>query len=231
MKDVSAWLIEENCFVRQGMKSLLEKSQYHPSVELGNLQEFYKIGEYKDCDMIIMGADMPPREIASSVAVLKSKLDHAKIVLLSSELDRLALIAAFSAGADAYLLKNISAEAFLASLTLVMMNEKIFPTSMASLFSEYLGDPFLKNGPALATEGHSLSHREIDIIRHIADGESNKAIARNLMITESTVKVHLKTILRKLGLINRTQAAIWALNNGLASHPCMTDQRKPTNIA
>jgi two-component system nitrate/nitrite response regulator NarL len=63
----------------------------------------------------------------------------------------------------------------------------------------------------------ALSQRELDIIRGLADGNSNKAIAKELTITEATVKVHLKTVLRKLGATNRTQVAIWAVQHGLTN--------------
>ena len=63
----------------------------------------------------------------------------------------------------------------------------------------------------------ALSQRELDIIRRVADGHSNKIIAKDLAITEATVKVHLKTVLRKLGAANRTQVAIWAVQHGLTN--------------
>ena len=63
--------------------------------------------------------------------------------------------------------------------------------------------------------GNQLSPREMQILRHLLDGDSNKLIGKHLDITEATVKVHLKSLLRKIGVANRTQAAIWAMNNGV----------------
>jgi two-component system nitrate/nitrite response regulator NarL len=72
--------------------------------------------------------------------------------------------------------------------------------------------------PRRKLEGHKLSEREIEILQCLVEGNSNKVIANRLRITEATVKVHLKSILRKIDVSNRTQAAIWALNQGFSAH-------------
>ena len=92
-------------------------------------------------------------------------------------------------------------------MNLIMLGEKVFPTSMATLL--------LTKNKTHANGNTPLSSRETEVIRCLEQGRSNKSIARHLDITEATVKVHLKTILRKLGLKNRTQAAIWAMKNGI----------------
>ncbi len=212
--NVLTWLIEKNCFVRAGVKSLLERSRYQPLVELSTIQGLDRVTGHEQCGLVIMGANMPPEKIALSVKSLKSQLRNAKIVLLTERLDRSSVVVAFSSGADGYVLQNISTEAFLMSLGLIMMNEKVFPTSMASMLCEYWPVPSVNDNVMLA-DGRDLSKREIDIVKHLANGESNKQIARRLDIAESTVKVHLKAILRKLELENRTQAAIWAFSSGL----------------
>ena len=75
----------------------------------------------------------------------------------------------------------------------------------------------LSNGPQRKDPRQTLTPRESEILMHLVRGEANKAIARHLEITEATVKVHLKSLLRKISAANRTQAAIWAMNNGLAN--------------
>jgi two-component system nitrate/nitrite response regulator NarL len=94
------------------------------------------------------------------------------------------------------------------------MGEKVFPTSMAEIISKSssIWDETQKNN--VITSKH-LSNRELDILKCLAKGEANKTIANHLSICDSTVKVHLKAILRKLGFHNRTQAALWAVQNNL----------------
>jgi two-component system nitrate/nitrite response regulator NarL len=115
------------------------------------------------------------------------------------------------AGLDGYLLSDLSPAALVQSLQLVLLGEKVFPTSLAALLVSGLTD----NVVTMPGGGRGLSEREGQILRFLVHGESNKMIANHLGITEATVKVHLKTVLRKIGALNRTQAAIWALNNGL----------------
>jgi two-component system nitrate/nitrite response regulator NarL len=114
---------------------------------------------------------------------------------------------AFHAGANAYLAAVTSSEALIKSLELVMAGAAIFPFET---LSKVLGN----NGTSrrVAHRGNTLTPRQKTILGCLADGISNKDIARKLDTTEATVKVHMKEILRKLGVQNRTQAAMWALS-------------------
>ena len=134
----------------------------------------------------------------------------------------------FGAGADGYLLKSITASALIESLRLVALGEKVFP----SMLTDFLGAMRANQsstGERVRVGDIALSQRELDIIRGLADGHSNKAIAKELAITEATVKVHLKTVLRKLGATNRTQVAIWAVQHGVtnASNGARNGRAKP----
>ena len=107
----------------------------------------------------------------------------------------------------------MSSEALVVSLRLVDLGEKVFPTKLATMITSGQIDPTAAEVRASSVKG--LSKREGEIMRCLVHGESNKVIARQLGITEATVKVHLKAVLRKLNVSNRTQAAIWAVRNGL----------------
>ena len=122
-----------------------------------------------------------------------------------------ALRDAMNAGADGYLMKDVSPEALIQSLELVMMGEKVFPTNLASMLLN------LDSTPSPMNSIRGLSPREQEILQALVTGASNKLIAIRLGITEATVKVHLKTLLRKIDVNNRTQAAIWAMNNGFSA--------------
>lgn len=140
--------------------------------------------------------------------------EDTKLIVLTNKMSVRLLTRALSAGADAYLLKSLSPEPFLQSLRLVFLGEKVFPTQLAPVIaSETLGPAMLDTHTSSAKS--SLSEREREILRRLVQGESNKVIGRQFGITEATVKVHLKAVLRKLNLSNRTQAAIWAMSHGL----------------
>jgi two-component system, NarL family, nitrate/nitrite response regulator NarL len=106
----------------------------------------------------------------------------------------------------------MSPEALIRSLQLVMLGQQILPTGfMTSLLQKEASEPVAER------PSRGLSPREVQILRHLMTGHSNKAIARALDISEATVKVHLKALLRKVQASNRTQAAVWAMNNGIAA--------------
>jgi two-component system nitrate/nitrite response regulator NarL len=121
----------------------------------------------------------------------------------------------FAAGAHGYLLNNISSEALKHSLALVMLGEKVFPTAVAAMLTNLPGTieetsrPFDSMG--------RLSAREVEILRTLGTGLPNKVMAHHLGITVSTVKVHLKGIMRKIHVTNRTQAALWAVTHGCSA--------------
>jgi two-component system nitrate/nitrite response regulator NarL len=116
---------------------------------------------------------------------------------------------------DGYLLADISPAALCESLRLVAMGEKVFPSRMVTLLA---APRWQKQEPSVYYGTASLlSEREMEIVARLAGGMPNKVIANDLEITEATVKVHLKNILKKLGVSNRTQAAIWAINHGIAA--------------
>ncbi|HZD54084.1 MAG TPA: response regulator transcription factor, partial [Woeseiaceae bacterium] len=125
------------------------------------------------------------------------------------------LLAAMSSGADGVILSELSPEAFMQSLRLVSLGEKVLPAQLATLLMDRnLGNPLV---PSEVRE-IGLSEREIDILKLLVGGHSNKAIAIRLDIAEATVKVHVKSVLHKIRVGNRTQAAVWALGHGLTTH-------------
>jgi DNA-binding NarL/FixJ family response regulator len=119
------------------------------------------------------------------------------------------VISLFQAGAHASFTERVAPEAFLKSLELIMLGEKLIPSSLLSSMPS-LGP----HGPPEDNTEVRLSPQEEQILDGLIDGQPNKFIARKLGIADATVKVHVKSILRKVGLHNRTQAAIWAINRG-----------------
>jgi len=140
---------------------------------------------------------------------------QARIVVLADTIADRTLSLSLKAGADAYLNKSMSSESLLRALQLVMLGEVVYPTHVASLLMAAANErPTPPPAPAAPTS--DLSKREVQILRCLLAGQSNKAIARNLHITESTVKMHFKNVMRKINAQNRTQAAVWAIQNGLS---------------
>ncbi|MBP2231371.1 LuxR C-terminal-related transcriptional regulator [Azospirillum agricola] len=141
---------------------------------------------------------------------------QARIVVLADTIADRSLSLSLKAGADAYLNKSMSSESLLRSLQLVMLGEVVYPTHVASLLMAASNERPTPQPVAAAVSNGDLSKREVQILRCLLAGQSNKAIARNLHITESTVKMHFKNVMRKINAQNRTQAAVWAIQNGLS---------------
>lgn len=210
-------LIERNIFTREGIKSLLAKeADFDLTSEISCIEKLEATHQEQSFNLIIIGLDQFHQGAKNSISKMKSIMPEAAIIVLSDSADKKSMREIYMSGADGFIKNDISAEAFMGYLNLVMAGERVFPTLDSAFLEERSGFT-----PAFCTKAvsnrHHLSEREIEIIVCLTNGESNKLIAKKLKITESTVKVHLKTILRKLGLDNRTQAAIWGVSQGLVA--------------
>lgn len=144
---------------------------------------------------------------------------HARLpllkILITGHSCRSQLVAdAFRGGADGYVDRDISCAGLVETLKLIAIGEKMIPSQLVFDLIAQRHDHGWNRGDARIEEAH-VSEREIEILRGLIGGEPNKVISRRLGITEATVKVHVKSILRKLNVMNRTQAAIWAVTRGL----------------
>jgi two-component system nitrate/nitrite response regulator NarL len=139
---------------------------------------------------------------------------HCKIVIIAADCQSRAVAEAFHAGIDGYVGKHISCASLAEMLKLVALGEKMIPSQVIFDLASLKADGGLDE-MKVSTGDANLSDREVEILKGLIRGEPNKVISRRLLITEATVKVHVKSILRKLGVMNRTQAAIWGMSHGL----------------
>jgi two-component system nitrate/nitrite response regulator NarL len=213
-------LIEANGLFRQGLKHLLADSCFAVMAEFGTIKQ--ALAGAPGCGLVIVG---DARQAAGDLHRLQGAYPNAHVVVLASELSVDTLREFMNTGADGFLMKDVSPEALIQSLQLVMMGEKVFPANSAALLLD------LSNAAIPVPAVRGLSLREQDILRVLATGASNKMIAHSLSIAEATVKVHIKTVLRKIDVNNRTQAAIWALNNGFSATQIATPANSPQTIS
>lgn len=196
---------------REGLSKLLEGSEFtvHSDAE----QILADPQALDPADQVILLY----RESGASLGKLdwlaeaRQRMPNAKIVIIASELRMDSFIRAMEAGADGYLTEDISGRALIRQLGVVVDGEKVLPGSLSSMILQTRAPPVQRTEKKVLP----LSGREIDILRRLASGDSNKMIANALNLAESTVKGTIKLILRKIDATNRTQAAIWAMSNGL----------------
>jgi two-component system, NarL family, nitrate/nitrite response regulator NarL len=147
---------------------------------------------------------------------LQTNFSNVKVVILAERFDLDTMIACFRAGAEGYIVNAMRSQPLMTALRLVSLGEKVMPSDLV----ETLGHHHFSNPSTAASEdvisNANLSRRERDVLCCLMAGYPNKLIARQLDVCEATVKVHVKSILRKLKVSNRTQAAIWASHNGLS---------------
>lgn len=226
MQNVEILLIDANKLFREGLKRLLDSSPFIISAEADTLTEGMATLETGLRPKVALVEFDAGTDDVSQLQAIREKYADIKLVVLAASTRNIHHLArCFEAGADAYLLKNISPDALKQSLKLVLLGEKVFPTRLAALLVSGQVDAYKPATASADLEG--LSEREVQILRCLLNGHPNKVIAKKLNITEATVKVHLKGVLKKINAANRTQAAIWALNNGLSSESIPPRPRRP----
>ncbi|MFZ4761769.1 MAG: LuxR C-terminal-related transcriptional regulator [Alphaproteobacteria bacterium] len=207
---ISTYIFERNNLLRAGLKSFLEGTEFLVTAEFDCMVEVNDAQASKPPQIIICGLDKEGERAAEFVVqvnYLKACFPDARLVIMAAAENIRATPEILHCQADGYILSDINRHAIISYLHLAMIGEKVMPEPVALLFTAL-------QEVLLPLQRPLLSERENDIVRCLILGESNKLIARHLEIKESTVKVHLKTILRKLGVQNRTQAALIVASQG-----------------
>jgi len=213
MSAIRVVLVGLNNLFRQGLGRLLDPSYFSIAGEARDLATVeLLLQQGLAADMIVADLTNGHQAEFDSLQRLREAHEEIRTVVLANELSLSSMAAALKAGADGYLVNELSAEAFSLSLMLVMKGEKVLPGTLANVIARnsHPGESSALNGIQ-----RSLSERERQILQCLLKAYSNKLIARDLSISEGTVKVHLKSLMNKIAVGNRTEAALWARNNGL----------------
>lgn len=213
--DVDVLIIGGTPLVRHGLRQLLEGDGLVTAARDAALANTGDPPLLPRLVIIDGGGSEDPYVLCARMARL---FPAARLVLLADE-GRLEDVArGFGAGIDGYVIRTTPCDAMAEAIKLVMMGERFMP---AAAFDDIASFRATTTGAVWQADagGGRLSDREVEILGCLARGEPNKRIAWHLDIAEATVKVHIKAILRKLALTNRTQAAIWAIGHGLTGMP------------
>lgn len=203
------FLVGRNKLFCEALKGVLYGSQFEVvgvAEDVGRIEA--KIKEGQAPRIILLDAATAPEHAPKDLTHLRSVVAAARIVVLSETLSFQTLAACLDAGAHGYLIKDISVDALLQSLLLVMSGEKVFPSQLSALLVKSIA-----LAPHTGAGAHDLSEREVRILRCLIRGDSNRMIAEHLDLAEAMVKAYMRSLLRKIEVSNRTQAAIWAREN------------------
>jgi two-component system, NarL family, nitrate/nitrite response regulator NarL len=208
-------LCSGNRLFREGLRRILTSTKTTIVAEVRTLTEAHDLmcsGEVK-AGLMVCDADENFSDDFESLKSITDRFPKIGIVVLADQMSQRDLDLAMMGGARGFLPKDISPEALQISLALVVLGEDIF-TAPASLKGPGMPSRTAQPvGQGLGNLRSPLSVRESQILQCLENGLPNKTIARDLDMAEATVKVHLKALLRKINVENRTQAAIWSMNN------------------
>lgn len=205
-------IADDHNIVRRGLAFFLKTQEdFEIAGEAKNGQEAVSLAAELNPDIILMDLDMPVMDGISATAKIKENQPDMKIMILTSFSDQNHVIPAIEAGATGYQLKDIEPDELAASIRRLCSGEnQLHPKATSHLLSQLSGSK--RDARKQLDE---LTKRELEVLKEIASGKSNKEISSALFITEKTVKTHVSSILAKLELADRTQAALYAVRNGL----------------
>ena len=215
-KPISVLLVDDHPLFRSGVRALL---QQHP--------RFAVVGEASDGgagaeraarlrpDVILLDLHMPGVSGVETLRQILRERPEAAVIMLTVSEEAEDLSCALQAGARGYLIKNIDADYLIRAIERAAAGEAVLAESMTAKLVAQLQKQREPHPPAPPSALDRLTPREREILACLARGESNKLIARVLDLAESTVKIHVQNILKKLGLSSRVQAAVFAVEQGL----------------
>jgi DNA-binding NarL/FixJ family response regulator len=208
-------IVDDHAVVREGLRAFLE---LQPDVEVvgeaGDGRAALEQAEQLRPEVILMDLVMPGLDGVGAMRRLRTSLPEGRVIVLTSFLDEARLLPAIRAGAAGYLLKNTEPAELVRAIRAAHRGETIIDPSAAAQLVRAIA----AGGASPPPEPERLTRREREVLELIARGQSNKRIALALGISEKTVKTHVGHLLAKLGVADRTQAALLAVRDGLATH-------------
>jgi two-component system, NarL family, nitrate/nitrite response regulator NarL len=218
MSPIRLLVVDDHTLFRRGLIALLgQHARLQVVGEAGDAGEAQRKALALQPDIVLLDNHLPGVRGVDALPGLKEAAPQARVMMLTVSEDESDLAAALRQGAHGYLLKTIDSDALLAALERCMGGESVVSPEMTAKLVSAFQNSSRPEPPAPADPVEALSPREKDTLRELARGASNKEIARTLDIAETTVKIHVQHILRKLHLSSRLQAALFASERGIAS--------------
>jgi two-component system nitrate/nitrite response regulator NarL len=218
LQQIPTILICKNSLVCAGIRHILDGTRFIVTEDLDGSTTLSALSDASPV-LYILDESHTADALAKMLEGLRTQSPSARVVVLADHLDPITMMRALQAGLNGLCSTSMERDALLKALELVMLGETFIASALVLTM---LDDTSQAHGsrqamtsavtPAndTAARHHNLSAREVEILKQLMEGESNKVIARKLDIAEATIKVHVKSILRKVRVQNRTQAALWA---------------------
>ena len=216
---MKALLIDDHALFRAGLESLLERRGIEIVASVGSGEDAIRLVRKTTPDVILLDLRMP--EI-SGLDVLKTLSDQKPgipVVMLTTSSEEQDLAAALRKGARGYLMKDMEPDELVIALWDIVAGNTIVAPALTGVLADLVKNGNRQQRKETEQPFTELTPREREILGHLAEGQSNKVIARHLDISDGTVKLHVKAILRKLGVHSRVEAAVMAVEHGIRRVP------------
>lgn len=214
-------IADDHMVVREGLHAILDAApDLLPVGEATDGAEAVRLVDETAPDVVLMDLRMPGMDGIEAIRQITARQPEARILVLTSFSTDDTVFPAIKAGALGYLLKDTGPEELVQAIHEVYRGESsLHPTIARKLLQEISGSPEQPEtrGRTVGNTVDPLTEREVEVLRLVAQGRSNQEIASQLVISEATVRTHVSHVLGKLHLASRTQAALYALREGLAS--------------
>ncbi|MFV0478267.1 MAG: two-component system response regulator NarL [Parahaliea sp.] len=203
-------MVDDHPLLRKGLKQLLElENDLEVVGEASSGQEAIDLAVELDPDLITLDLNMQGMDGLETLRILRDKGIDARIIMLTVSDNDEDVVEAIRGGADGYLLKDMDPDDIVDKLREATTGKMVMSARLTEILATALRSPEKPGNRELS----SLTSREYEILKLIAKGMSNKLIARELNISDGTVKVHVKHFLKKLNLRSRVEAAVWMVNH------------------
>ncbi|MCT1484112.1 MULTISPECIES: response regulator [Staphylococcus] len=201
-------LIDDHHIVRQGLEFLISTVEgLDIQASFSDGEAFIKyLNENNIPDLVLLDLVMPNMNGIEVTHYIKTYYPYIKVLVLTSYVDDEYVMSAVNEGADGYEIKDVEPQKLIATITKVLNNEKIIHPKAKNVIDAMHEKPHFNN---------KLSKREMEVLKEMVKGKTNKDIAKSLFVSEKTVKTHVSHIFNKLQVSDRTQAAIYAIENKL----------------
>jgi two-component system nitrate/nitrite response regulator NarL len=210
-------LIDDHTLFRVGLEGLLASRGIEIVASVGSGQDCLRLVKDLKPDVVLLDMRMPGIDGLSVLKLLRQNDESLPIVMLTTSSDEGDLLESLREGAQGYLLKDMEPDDLVLALRDIVNNGKtVVAPDLAPILAKALQGSHNEKEERNTSPFDELTPRETEILGLLAEGQSNKAIARNLGISDGTVKLHVKAILRKLDVHSRVEAAVMAVEHGLS---------------
>ena len=206
-------IVDDHTLFRSGLSELLERRGIDVCAAVGDGEEGCRLAAELAPDVVLLDLRMPELDGLSGLDRIAALDLGCAVVMLTTSSDERDLVTSLRSGARGYLLKDMEPEQLVDALAAVVEGETVVAPGMTSVLAKVVKGGTVESGRP--DRFSSLTPREFEILRHLSEGQSNKEIARDLGITDGTVKLHVRSILRKLEVRSRVEAAVIAVEERL----------------